>query len=344
MIKMIKGGELKTPRQANHSSCNVPSSIALYMLTVFLTCCVGSTSFSQVANAQDQIADQAAKARPLTAKELTAIYEGRTWPWEDGAAYFDARGRAFIAWSHSGTEAAYAEGSWSPSDQGRLCSNATWHGREGNGRKTICWENRSDEKNIFQRMLPDGKWYIIGHHPAQSDDVIQKLEAGDHASDGYQKNKTYLAEHKEQIGAVAAKARPLSAKELFSTYEDRTWPWGDGAAYFGARHRAFIAWSHSGAEASYAEGSWSASDQGRLCSDAMWHGRKGKARSTICWENRSDEKNIYQRKLPDGMWYVVGHLPAQPDDVIQKLQPGDHASEGYQKNKRYLAGHSRRRR
>jgi uncharacterized protein DUF995 len=185
--------KLGTPLQRNSSGCNILSSIGFYSLTAFLACSVVTTSYLPSAKAQDPIADEAAKARPLTGKELTSIYEGRTWTWEDGAAYFGALHRAFIAWSHSGPEASYGEGSWSVNDQGRLCSDATWHGREGKGRKTICWENRSDEKNIFQRMLPDGKWYIAGHLPAQPDDVIQKLQAGDRASEGYQKNKRYVA-------------------------------------------------------------------------------------------------------------------------------------------------------
>src|SRR5262245_20467393 len=150
------------------------------------------------------------------------------------------------------------------------------------------------------------------------------------------------AKAQEQIAADAAKARVLTAKELNAIYEDRTWRWKDGAGYFGTKNRAFAAWAGIGEKASYAEGSWSADDRGRVCSRATWHGTWGKNKLTNCQEHRTDDKNIYQRSLPNGKWYIFSHLPAQPDDEMQKnIQPGDHVLEDYQKNKQYVAQHAR---
>jgi hypothetical protein len=327
----------ETTLQANAPSCNILSKIAFYSLTIFVTYSAVAAFSLSSGNAQDRITIDAERGRALFATELSSIYENRTWPWPDGAAYFGAANHRFTAWLDR--DMAYAEGSWSANDSGQLCFNTIWYGVWGHSdMKLSCFEHRTEDKNIYKRALPDGKWYVFSHLPAQPGDEITKLRLGDQVSENYQKNKTYLADHKDPIADDAAKARPLTAKELASMYEGRTWLWDDGAAYFAAPNRAFIAWAGNGAKATYAEGSWSVSDQGRLCSNATWHGRQGNGQSTICWETRSDEKTIYQRKLPDGKWYILSHLPALVDDGIQKLQPGDHVSEDYQKNKRYIAG------
>jgi hypothetical protein len=314
-------------------------------LTAGLAFSMVMTISPQFAKADDQIAADAAKGRPLTVKELDSIYQDRTWPWENGAAYFRAENRGFVAWVGERAQATYAEGTWSATDQGRLCFSAVWHSRGGNAPSTTCWEHRSDDKNIYQRKLPDGQWYIFSHLPALSDDAIQKLQPGDHVSKDYQVNKTYLAQHKDPIADEAANGRALTGKELDRIFEGRSWPWGDGAAYFRPANRGFIAWVGKGFKASYADGTWSVNDQGRLCFDAIWHGNQGKHSSTTCWEHRSDDRNIYQRKIPDGRWDIFSHLPPLPDDAINKLHPGDRVSENYQANKRYLAKtHTRKKR
>jgi uncharacterized protein DUF995 len=148
-----------------------------------------------------------------------------------------------------------------------------------------------------------------------------------------------FAKAEDQIAAAAAKGRVLTAKELNSIYEDRTWPWKDGASYYGAQNRVFRYWFNRGAKATYGEGTWSVSDRGRLCFRVTWHGLGGDGTTSKCSEHRTDDKNIYQRPLPNGKWYVFSHLPVTPGDEIQKLQPGDHVSEDYQTNKRYVAEH-----
>lgn len=146
-----------------------------------------------------------------------------------------------------------------------------------------------------------------------------------------------------QFAAAAKQAHAVPAKELNSMYEGHTWRWKDGAAYFDSKDKAFKAWVGEGAKSSYADGTWSANDQGRLCFRATWYVTQGQKRSTTCLELRADDKNIYQRKLPDGDWYVFSHLPAVPEDEVQKLQSGDNVSEGYLKNKRYVDAHAEKR-
>jgi hypothetical protein len=323
----------KQTKPLSRTAYNVLSQLALYSLTVFLTYSV-LAALSSSAKAQDQITADAERGRALFATELRSIYENRTWPWEHGAAYFAAANHRFIAWLDM--DKAYAEGSWSVNDNGRLCYDAIWYGVEGQSdTKSACFEHRTEDRNIYKRALPDGKWYIFSHLPAQPGDEITKLQLRDQVSENFQKNKNYLADLTDPIGDEAAKARSLTAKELTSMYAGQTWQWADGAAYF-VPNRAFMAWANNGTKAAYADGSWFVSDQGRLCSNATWHGREGNAQSTTCWETRIDEKRIYQRKLPAGKWYILAHIPARADDEIQKLEPGDRVSGGYQRNKRSL--------
>ena len=308
-------------------------------LTGSLTCCVMAISLS-FANPEDEIKSAAEKGHPLTAKEVNSIYADKTWFWEDGAGYFGTSHRVFKAASGKAGTATYGNGSWSADDQGRLCFNATWYSLGGHSTASVCFEHRSDDQNIYQRKLLDGKWYVFSHLPSLPDDEIKKLQPGDHVSEEYEANKRYLAEH--PIATAAKKGRVLTAKELDSIYGDRTWIWPDGEGYFAMNNRGFKAASGKDAKASYADGFWTATDKGRLCFQATWYGVSGHRTSRTCFDHRSDEQNIYQRKLPGGTWAVFSHLPAQPDDGIQKLLIGDHVSD-YEENKRYVIEHARRR-
>jgi len=144
--------------------------------------------------------------------------------------------------------------------------------------------------------------------------------------------------------AEVKSARPVPRDRLEAIYADRTWHWPDGAAHFAAApDRRFTAWVASGANASYAEGSWSATDDGRLCFRATWHTVRGSSAARTCFDHRTENDVIYQRKLPTGSWYVFSHAPGQPEDEMHKLEPGDQVSADYQKNRQYVADHGRRR-
>src|SRR5690242_17430201 len=117
--------------------------------------CIISAILLPAAKSEDEFATNAEKGRALTSKELNAIYQDHTWPWADGAAFFRAANRGFIAWVGKDKKATYAEGTWSVNDQGRLCYVATWYGPWGHSNaKPSCFEHRSDDRNIYKRMLP----------------------------------------------------------------------------------------------------------------------------------------------------------------------------------------------
>ena len=144
------------------------------------------------------------------------------------------------------------------------------------------------------------------------------------------------ARGQDQIATTAGAARVLRKERLDSIYADRTWHWKDGAGYFQAKNREFKAWVGKGRKATYAEGSWTVNNNGRLCFRAAWHSLRGRKRASTCFAHRSDGKNIYQRRLPRGKWYIFSHIPARPGDEINKLQPGDQVSKSYHANKSYV--------
>src|SRR5438270_13417427 len=62
-----------------------------------------------------------------------------------------------------------------------------------------------------------------------------------------------LARAEDEIAAEAAKGRALTARELDTIYQDRSWRWNNGAALFRRANRTFIAWVDRGANATYAD-------------------------------------------------------------------------------------------
>jgi hypothetical protein len=126
---------------------------------------------------------------------------------------------------------------------------------------------------------------------------------------------------------AAAKARPMSAGELADLYGGKTWLWAEGAGYF-APDRRFVAWSGSGAAASYATGRWTVTDSGRMCFKAVWHSKTSRDRSRTCFSHRRSDGAIYQRKGPSGPWYIFKSSKKQPTDEYSKFQRGDKATSG----------------
>ena len=166
------------------------------------------------ANAADEIAAAAQAGRILKADELSAIYRDRSWVWKDGAGYFKAANREFIAWVNDGAASSYADGSWSLTDKGRLCFRATWRAVGGSKNVETCFDHRVDDQNIYQRKLPNGKWEIFSHLPPNPDDEVQKLKLGDEVSENYQRNKLYVTENTPKRAKKSARSRtkesPLS--------------------------------------------------------------------------------------------------------------------------------------
>jgi len=142
----------------------------------------------------------------------------------------------------------------------------------------------------------------------------------------------------EPRDAQVSETRPLTVEDIHDLYGNRTWLWDDGAGYFdGGGRRRFTAFSGSGATGSYADGRWYARDPGRACFTARWFASDGNGVATTCFEHKSDGQTIWQRRLPNGQWYVFGHVPPRPGDEMLKLEPGDRVAAGYERNKRALS-------
>lgn len=135
----------------------------------------------------------------------------------------------------------------------------------------------------------------------------------------------------EDVSLTAAAAIPLTPQELYRLYSNHTWVWGDGAGYFSTkplepqREWEFWAWSGEGESASYGNGYWFLLDQGRLCFRAIWVASAGQAEAVTCFGHRQKEGVIFQRKEPNGEWYVFKNTPPAQGDASEDLRPGDMA-------------------
>lgn len=130
------------------------------------------------------------KTRP-TAEQVFQVYAGRTWLWQDGAGYFAPDWR-FVAWSGSGQKASYASGKWRTDDLGRMCFTATWTGADYSAPATTCFSHRIDGKVLYQAREPNGMWYIFRHDPVRKRDEYLRLERGDRATAGFERNRLAL--------------------------------------------------------------------------------------------------------------------------------------------------------
>ncbi|MBX4959135.1 DUF995 domain-containing protein [Rhizobium lentis] len=123
-------------------------------------------------------------------------------------------------------------------------------------------------------------------------------------------------------GAEAARKTaptPLSAYELYRIYGDRTWTWDTGGGRFFEEGRRFVAWVNDKGKQSFAEGKWVVDDLGQLCMRATWTNAEGAARASTCFGHRKIGKTIYQRRQPNGNWYVFRHPSVRQDDEFRKL-------------------------
>ncbi|NEI73549.1 DUF995 domain-containing protein [Rhizobium lusitanum] len=123
---------------------------------------------------------------------------------------------------------------------------------------------------------------------------------------------------------AAHQAAPMSAAALKKLYAGRSWIWKDGAGFFSRHHGRFTAWSHTGAQRSYARGTWYATDRGKLCMSAIWYSRKSAAPNVSCFLHRQRSGIIYQKRASGGKWYIFRHNPIKHDDEVLKLRPGDY--------------------
>ncbi len=126
---------------------------------------------------------------------------------------------------------------------------------------------------------------------------------------------------------MPAKARPMTAFELYQLYRDKSWQWPDGAGRMQDANRQFSAWVDGAKGQSWAEGRWTVDDAGRLCFDATWHAASGKFPAKTCFLHRVLDKTIYQKRESGGAWFVFRHGTPNEADEAQKLVASDLVSQ-----------------
>ncbi|RFC00125.1 hypothetical protein B5K11_00075 [Rhizobium leguminosarum bv. trifolii] len=137
-----------------------------------------------------------------------------------------------------------------------------------------------------------------------------------------------LAAHGAETAAnKPATPTPLSAYELYRIYGDKTWVWNTGGGRFSDDGRRFVAWVNDKGKQSFAEGKWVVDDLGQLCMRATWTNAEGAARASTCFGHRKIGSTIYQRRQPDGNWYVFRHASVRGDDEFLKLVSMDSVSD-----------------
>jgi Protein of unknown function (DUF995) len=119
--------------------------------------------------------------------------------------------------------------------------------------------------------------------------------------------------------APSADARPMTGVELYMLYRDKTWTWSDGAGRFDDQARRFTARTGAGDTTAWAQGRWTATDDGRLCLNAEWHTVSGVYANKTCFSHKRDHETIYQKKEPSGNWYIFKHAVPAENDEFKKL-------------------------
>lgn len=142
---------------------------------------------------------------------------------------------------------------------------------------------------------------------------------------------------KSKVNLAAEKATPLTTDELFRLYANRSWLWKDGAGYFPSKQRRFVAETGRGRKSSYGDGTWFLTPPGKLCFRATWYAKSGSARALTCFSHRTKNGVIYQKREPNGEWYVFKNRPTRANDEHRKLRPGDYVSSKLKRIKARLA-------
>ncbi len=134
-------------------------------------------------------------------------------------------------------------------------------------------------------------------------------------------------------------AVPLTAPELLQIYGDKTWQWATGGGYFQNEGRAFLGYSvNDKGVATTARGTWRITDRGQLCFAANWITDGASYPANTCFLHVAAAGEIYQKKLPDGRWYVFRHAKPQAEDEYAKLVKKDLVSAALQQTKQSASG------
>ncbi|URK89099.1 DUF995 domain-containing protein (plasmid) [Rhizobium sp. RCAM05350] len=145
-----------------------------------------------------------------------------------------------------------------------------------------------------------------------------------------------LAPAHAQSNILPKKTVPVTAHELRQIYSDKTWKWSAGGARFIGEGRRLIAFSEKPGKATFAEGRWKIYNNGRLCLVAVWVTQEGSAPANTCFRHVRDRGTIYQRREPDGDWYIFKTFRPKPGDEYAKLVKEDTVSPNMDRLKKSL--------
>lgn len=130
-----------------------------------------------------------------------------------------------------------------------------------------------------------------------------------------------------QDSVLPADARTMTAFEIYRLYKNKSWQWDDGAGLMEDAGRKFSA-SGDGEKGKFrAEGRWVISDTGLMCLKATWHTGEGAFPAKTCFSHKINGKTIYQKREPDGEWYVFRHADPRENDAASKLIAADLVSQ-----------------
>ncbi|PKA45357.1 DUF995 domain-containing protein [Rhizobium sullae] len=121
--------------------------------------------------------------------------------------------------------------------------------------------------------------------------------------------------------------RAMTPFEIYALYKNKSWQWDNGAGYMTDAGRQFSAWADGDKGKSWAEGRWVITATGGLCLNATWHSGQGAFPAKTCFSHRIGNGAIYQKREPDGEWYVFRHAEAREDDEAHKLVSTDLVSQ-----------------
>lgn len=98
-------------------------------------------------------------AQKVDGKYLANTYNGNSWKWRQGYAYFGGGGVFKAVWEDRG----YAEGKWYATHSGNVCYEAHWKSNKGEQDSKVCWPHVSDTNGVvWQRSGPDSnEWYRL---------------------------------------------------------------------------------------------------------------------------------------------------------------------------------------
>jgi hypothetical protein len=139
-----------------------------------------------------------------------------------------------------------------------------------------------------------------------------------------------------KAAAPPAMSKPLSSDEVYKLYANRSWIWKTGAGYFAVKKREFTAWTADGA-GSYGLGHWFITDPGKLCFQATWYAKTGKAPALTCFSHRKKRNVVFQKREPDGEWYAFKTVPAKASDEYKNMKRGDYVTHQYNRMRKKLA-------